>query len=292
MKNLAGVSLCALAVSLFGGMTVDAQNITTVAGGGPPATGTAVSKTGASIGAPAAVRQDLLGNTYILDNDFSRVYKVDLTGHLTLFAGNGTVGFSGEGGPAVNAAMDGPSGMCIDVNNNVYVADSDNAIVREIVVSNPPRDKRSATSIPLPAWRPKPTTLMAVTADSLQPPTSISQTAARSTPTEPVHCRPRQQRHSRSHRRNQRKPIGLAATTTVAGHIYLYTGAIPVGALPPAPGPARTAQPRSVRPSTVLLTCSSIPATTSSSPIWEILAPPQTTSSAKFPPPRKSFRSR
>ena len=45
MKNLARVSLCALAVSLFGGITVDAQNITTVAGGGPPATGTTVTPT-------------------------------------------------------------------------------------------------------------------------------------------------------------------------------------------------------------------------------------------------------
>jgi trimeric autotransporter adhesin len=135
MKNLAGVSLCALAVSLFGGITVEAQNITTVAGGGPPATGTAVSKTGASIGAPAAVRQDHLGNTYILDNDLGRVFKVDAMGHLTLFAGNGTVGYNGDNIPAVSAAMDGPSGLCIDANNNVYIADSDNAIVREVVVA-------------------------------------------------------------------------------------------------------------------------------------------------------------
>jgi len=69
---------------------VRAQNISTVAGGGPPATVTTLLKTGASVGAPAAVRQDSLGNTYILDNDFSRVYKVDTTGHLTVFAGNGT----------------------------------------------------------------------------------------------------------------------------------------------------------------------------------------------------------
>ncbi len=141
MKNLARVSLCALAVSLFGGITVDAQNITTVAGGGPPATGTAFTATSASVGAPAAVRQDKLGNTYILDNDLGRVYKVDATGHLTLFAGSGliagtrTVAYNGNGIPAVDAAMDGPSGMCIDANNNVYVADSDNGLIREIVVT-------------------------------------------------------------------------------------------------------------------------------------------------------------
>jgi hypothetical protein len=112
-------------------MTAEAQ-ITTVAGGGPPATGTTVTKTGTSIGAPAAVRQDHLGNTYILDNDLGRVFKVDTMGHITLFAGNGTNGFSGEAGPAINAAMSGPSGLCIDANNNVFIADSDNAIMREI----------------------------------------------------------------------------------------------------------------------------------------------------------------
>jgi len=141
MKNLARVSLCALAVSLFAGITVDAQNITTVAGGGPPATGTAFTATSASVGAPAAVHQDSLGNTYILDNDLGRVYKVDTTGHLTLFAGSGliagnrTVAYNGNAIPAVDAAMDGPSGMCIDKNNNVYVADSDNGLIREIVVT-------------------------------------------------------------------------------------------------------------------------------------------------------------
>jgi sugar lactone lactonase YvrE len=141
MKNLARVSLCALAVSLFAGITVDAQNITTVAGGGPPATGTAFTATSASVGAPAAVRQDSSGNTYILDNDLGRVYKVDATGHLTLFAGSGliagtrTVAYNGNGILAVDAAMDGPSGMCIDKFNNVYVADSDNGLIREIVVT-------------------------------------------------------------------------------------------------------------------------------------------------------------
>jgi sugar lactone lactonase YvrE len=118
-------------------MTVNAQNITTVAGGGPPAaTTTGITRLTASVGAAAAVRKDSSGNIYILDNQFSRVYKVDLTDHLTVYAGNGTIGFSGEGGLAVNAAMFEPSGMCIDSANNIYVADSDNAIVREIPATN------------------------------------------------------------------------------------------------------------------------------------------------------------
>ena len=82
MKNLVRVSICAIAISIFGGMAVDAQNITTVAGGGPPATTTiGVTQLTTSIGAPAAVRQDHSGNTYILDNDLGRVFKVDTSGN-------------------------------------------------------------------------------------------------------------------------------------------------------------------------------------------------------------------
>jgi hypothetical protein len=137
MKNFARLSLSVFALSALSVVAnppaAQAQNITTVAGGGPA--GAALSPTAVSIGAPAAVRQDHLGNTYILDNDLGRVFKVDTTSKLTLFAGNGTNGFSGEAGPAVNAAMSGPSGLCIDANNNVFIADSDNAIMREIPVT-------------------------------------------------------------------------------------------------------------------------------------------------------------
>jgi hypothetical protein len=136
MKNSARLALFAFACLIFGSVSVEAQNtITTVAGGGPTTVAPGVTATSFSVGAPAAVKKDIPGNTYILDNAFGRVYKIDTTGKLTLFAGNGTVGFSGEAGPATAAAMNGPSGLCIDSQNNVYVADSDNAVIREIVVT-------------------------------------------------------------------------------------------------------------------------------------------------------------
>jgi sugar lactone lactonase YvrE len=118
-------------------MTVEAQNITTVAGGGPPSGPTPlVSKTVVGVGAAAAVKQDNLGNTYVMDNNLGRIFKVDTLGNVTLFAGNGVPGFSGEGGLAVNASLFEPSGMCVDpTSNNVYVADSDNGIIREIPVA-------------------------------------------------------------------------------------------------------------------------------------------------------------
>jgi len=131
MKNYVRLAAWALACLIFGSVSTHAQNITTVIGGGPvglPAT--------ASISAPAAVRFDSLGNAYFLDNEFSRVLKLDhTTGLVSVFAGNGTTGFSGDGGPATSAQMNQPSGMCIDSANNLYIADSDNAVIRKVTAA-------------------------------------------------------------------------------------------------------------------------------------------------------------
>src|SRR6202035_3301882 len=112
-----------------------AQNISTVAGGGPINLDPLTS----SVGAPVAVRQDSVGNTYILDNFTNRIYKIAATGpnagKLTVFAGNGKDGYNGNGGLAIDAEFSGPVGMCIDVHDNVWVADSDNGLVRKILVS-------------------------------------------------------------------------------------------------------------------------------------------------------------
>jgi sugar lactone lactonase YvrE len=125
--------LLALALVVVTPLGARAQNISTVAGGGPANN---ISPTAVSVGAVAAVRQDSLGNTYILDNYGGRVYRIDhATGLMSVFAGNGTNGYNGDGIVATNAAMSGPSGMCIDANNNVYVADSDNGIIREIPIT-------------------------------------------------------------------------------------------------------------------------------------------------------------
>ncbi len=94
MKNSVRLALCALVCLAIGSVSVNAQNISTVAGGGPTTVAPGVTATAFSVGAPAAVRKDGLGNTYVLDNAFNHVYKVDSTGKMTLFAGNGTVGFS------------------------------------------------------------------------------------------------------------------------------------------------------------------------------------------------------
>ncbi|MCW3123813.1 MAG: C-terminal target protein [Flavipsychrobacter sp.] len=79
---------------------------------------------------------DILGNVYISDWGNYRIRKVDASsGVLTTIAGNGTAGFSGDGGPATNAQIDGmryPMSLTIDNAGNIYYGDNGNYRVRKI----------------------------------------------------------------------------------------------------------------------------------------------------------------
>jgi hypothetical protein len=124
LKNLA-----ALAVLLIAPLAGSAQTITTVVGGGP----NNVSARTASVGGPSGVAKDAAGNLYFLDNDHSLLFKVDATtAILTIVAGNGTSGYSGDGGPATSAQLNQPTNFCLDAVGNIFIADSDNELVREV----------------------------------------------------------------------------------------------------------------------------------------------------------------
>ena len=60
--------------------------------------------------------------------------KVDGSGTITTVAGTGTAGFSGDGGPATSAELNGPDGVAVDGSGNLYIADSDNHRVRKVEV--------------------------------------------------------------------------------------------------------------------------------------------------------------
>ncbi len=75
---------------------------------------------------------DAHGNVYIADSYNRRVRKIDTNGILSTFAGNGTVGFSGDGGPATNAAINVPMAVVIDADGNLFLTDSWNHRIRRV----------------------------------------------------------------------------------------------------------------------------------------------------------------
>ncbi|MGO9087873.1 MAG: hypothetical protein ACLP6G_16360 [Terriglobales bacterium] len=103
-------------------------SISSIAGGGP----NNLPAPNSSIGYAASVALDGSGNTYIADSFSSQIFKVS-GGTLTVVAGNGTLGYSGDGGLATSAALNGPKGVFVDGSGNIFIADTDNSVIREVV---------------------------------------------------------------------------------------------------------------------------------------------------------------
>ena len=108
--------------------------IMTVAGNGSAGfSGDGGPATSAELATPAAVALDAAGNLYIADHDNNRVRKVDATtGTITTVAGNGTAGYSGDGGAATNAKLNFPVGIALDSAGDIFITDNVDNTVREI----------------------------------------------------------------------------------------------------------------------------------------------------------------
>ena len=107
-------------------------NITTVAGNGEQGFfGDGGLATSASLNTPTAVAVDTNGNVYIADSNNNRI-RVIANGNINTFAGNGTAGYSGDGGAATSAALFTPRGVAVDANGVVYIADTNNHVVRKV----------------------------------------------------------------------------------------------------------------------------------------------------------------
>ncbi len=81
---------------------------------------------------PAGLAFDSQGNLYIADRANHRVRKVDQRGTITTVAGNGTAGFSGDGGPATEASLNLPSDVVVDKQDNLYISDRSNNRIRKV----------------------------------------------------------------------------------------------------------------------------------------------------------------
>ncbi len=132
----------------FYGQAMTAGDIYTVAGTGTAGfSGDGHLATSAKLDTPAAVAFDAAGNLLIADSGNGRIrvvaaktgtyYGQAMTAkHLYTVAGNGTYGFSGDGGPATSAELASPNQMAVDGSGNLVVADSGNNAVRVVAATD------------------------------------------------------------------------------------------------------------------------------------------------------------
>ncbi|HEX3718811.1 MAG TPA: hypothetical protein VH595_12655 [Verrucomicrobiae bacterium] len=103
--------------------------ITTVAGNGYAGySGDNGPATSAELHVPWGVAVDSIGNLFIADDYNYRIREVNPDGIIKTVAGNGTLGFSGDGGSATNAEISYPPGVALDSIGNLFIADGSNRI--------------------------------------------------------------------------------------------------------------------------------------------------------------------
>ncbi len=112
------------------------QTIVNFAGNGTPGyqgdNGPALQ---AQIGNVTGLATDAAGNLYLADQSNDVVRKVDVNGIITTSAGVGAPGFTGDTGPATQARLNGPQGVCVAPSGVVYVTDPGNHRVRAVAVN-------------------------------------------------------------------------------------------------------------------------------------------------------------
>jgi trimeric autotransporter adhesin len=125
---------------LFCSAFVHSQNIYTVAGDvnqGFSGDGGLATSAFCELNTPEGVYVDRAGNIYIGDELNDVVRMVNTSGIINVFAGNHTLGagYSGDNGPATNAQLNNPVGVCGDANGNIYIAEYGNNVIRKVNTS-------------------------------------------------------------------------------------------------------------------------------------------------------------
>jgi hypothetical protein len=104
--------------------------INTIAGNGvSPVDGAAINT---AIGSLVALAADKSSNLYLADAAYNMVRMITPSGTISTLAGSQTAGFSGDGSYGVKALLNGPSGVSVDAQGNVYIADELNQRIRKL----------------------------------------------------------------------------------------------------------------------------------------------------------------
>jgi len=108
--------------------------ISNFAGTGTCAAGPDGAATATSLNSPGALAADRQGRIYVTEN--GAVRRIDpSTGQIETFAGDGTAGFTGDNGPALQARVNGPTGLAIDSKGTVYISDTGNCRIRRVFIT-------------------------------------------------------------------------------------------------------------------------------------------------------------
>ncbi|MGD0499911.1 MAG: putative Ig domain-containing protein [Bryobacteraceae bacterium] len=107
--------------------------ITTVAGSGTASySGDGGQAASAGLWSPSGIAVDGSGALYIADRGNNCVRRVSPSGIITTIAGGAVGGYSGDGGPATKARLWVPSAVTLDASGNLYIADTENNVIRRI----------------------------------------------------------------------------------------------------------------------------------------------------------------
>ena len=113
-----------------------ANTINSYAGNGTAgSTGNGGAATSAELSDPTSVAFDAAGDLFIADSANNEIREVNTNGIISIFAGTGTAGYSGDSAPATGAKLHTPSAVAFDSAGDLFIADTGNNVIREVMTN-------------------------------------------------------------------------------------------------------------------------------------------------------------